>query len=192
MVFAALGTGGDAIFTFNTTTGVLASSVKLPPASTTSSDNDLAIDSTTSYLYIARSGTNGGVVVSRIIDAAGNLTSVAGSPFTAGNGTNSVVLDSTGTFVYAANSTDGTISGYTIGTGASLTALTGSPYASGKLVNSLGIDQSGKYLLAAARGGSPDLSMYSFDAATPGKLDLTTSTATGTGTTGAIVVALTH
>jgi 6-phosphogluconolactonase len=191
LVFAALGTGGDVIFTFNTTTGALASSQNLAPPSATTSDNGLAIDSTSTYLYIARSGTNGGVGVFNI-GAAGKLTSVNGSPFAAGNGTASVVLDSTGTHVYAANSTDGTISGYTIGTGAALTAITGSPFASGKLVNSLGIDKSGKYLLAASRGGSPDLSMYSFDAVTTGKLNLATSTATGTGITGAIAVALTH
>ena len=191
-VFAALGTGGDVIFTFNTTTGALVSSQVLAPPSTTTSDNGLAFDSTTTYVYIARSGTNGGVAVFNIADATGRLVSVAGSPFAAGNGTSSIVLDSTGKYVYAANSTNGTISGYTIGTGASLTALTGSPYASGKLVNSLGIDQSGKYLLAAARGGTPDLSMYSFDAVTLGKLNLATSTATGTGTTGANSVALTH
>jgi 6-phosphogluconolactonase len=94
--------------------------------------------------------------------------------------------------VYVSNSTDGTISGYTIGTGAALTALTGSPYAAGKLVRSLGLDRTGKYLLAASFGGSPDLSMYSFDAVTAGKLNLATSTATGTGTNAAIAVALTH
>jgi 6-phosphogluconolactonase (cycloisomerase 2 family) len=192
LVFAALGTGGDVVFTFNTTTGALVSSQVLG-LSTTASDNALAIDSTTTFLYIARSGTGGGVAVYSI-GAAGALQSVAGSPFATGAGPSSVVLDSTGKFVYVANRTDGTISGFTIGTGASLTTLTGSPYASGTQVTSLGIDQSGKYLLAAAFGGSPDLSMYSFDAITVGKLNLATSTATGTGTAGAgaIAVALTH
>jgi 6-phosphogluconolactonase len=190
-VFAALGTGGDVIFTFNTTTGALVSSLTLAPASTTTSDNGLAINSTTTALYIARSGTNGGVAAFSI-GAGGALTSVTGSPFAAGTGTNNVVIDSTGKYVYAANRTDGTISGFAIGTTGGLSTLTGSPYASGTQVTSLGIDQSGKYLLAAAFGGSPDLSMYSFDAVTPGKLDLATSTATGTGTQGAIAVALTH
>jgi len=190
LVFAALGTGGDVIFTFNTTSGVLASSQTLAPVATTS-DNGVAINSTTTALYIARSGTGGGVAAFNI-GAAGALTSVTGSPFAAGTGTTDVVIDSTGKYVYAANRTDGTISGFTIGTTGGLTGLTGSPYGSGAQVISLGIDMSGKYLLAAAFGGSPDLSMYSFDAVTPGKLDLATSTATGTGTQGAIAVALTH
>jgi 6-phosphogluconolactonase len=102
------------------------------------------------------------------------------------------VLDTTGKYLYAANGSDATISGYAIGTSSSLSALNGSPYASGAQVTSLGVDRSGAYLLAAAFGGSPDLSMYSFDTTTPGKLNLATSTATGTGTTGAVAVALTH
>jgi 6-phosphogluconolactonase len=190
LVFAALGTGGDVVFTLNTTTGALVSSGTLAVSPTTS-DNGLAVDSTTTFLYIARSGTGGGVAVFGI-GAAGKLTSVTGSPFTAGTGPTSVTLDSTGKYVYVANRTDGNISGFAIGTGAALTAVTGSPFASGIQVTSLGIDQSGKYLLAASFGGSPDLSMYSFDAATAGKLNLATSTATGTGTSNAVALALTH
>lgn len=191
LVFAALGTGGDVVFTFNTTSGVLALSQTLPPVSATTSDNALAVDSTTSFLYIARSGTNGGVAVYGI-GAGGALNSVAGSPFAAGNRPISLVIEKTGSFLYAANQVDGTISGYTIGTGGVLSALNGSPYASGTQVGSLGEDSTGKYILAAAFGGSPDLSMYGFDAAIPGKLNLVTSAATGTAPTGAIGVALTH
>ena len=191
LVFAALGTGGDVVFTFNTTSGILALSQTLPPVSPTTSDNGLAIDSNTAFLYIARSGTNGGVAAYSI-GAAGLLNSVAGSPFAAGNRTISLVIEKTGSFIYAANQTDGTISGYTIGTGGVLSALNGSPYASGIQVGSLGEDNTGKYILAAAFGGSPDLSMYGFDAAIPGKLNLVTSTATGTAPTGAIGVAMTH
>jgi 6-phosphogluconolactonase (cycloisomerase 2 family) len=191
LVFAALGTGGDIVFTLNTTSGALVNSQTLAPTSTTTSDNGLAIDSTTSHLYIARSGTSGGVAV-YTIGSGGVLNSVNGSPFAAGAQTMSVVLDTTGKYVYAANRGDNTISGYSIGTSSTLSALSGSPYASGSQVTSLGVDKSGKYLLAAAFGGSPDLSMYSFDTAVPGKLNLATSTATGTGSTGATAVALTH
>jgi 6-phosphogluconolactonase len=190
LVFAALGTSGDVVFTLNTSTGVLVNSQGLSVSATTS-DNALAIDSNTAYLYIARSGTNGGLAVYQI-GAGGALTPINGSPFATGAGPTSVVLDRTGKYVYVANRTDNNISGYTIGTGAALTALSGSPYASGTQVNSLGIDQSGMYLLAAATGGSPDLSMYSFDATVPGKLNLATSAATGTAPTGAIALATTH
>ena len=108
-----------------------------------------------------------------------------------------MALDNTGTYVYAANRTDGTISGYTIVPatttfGLSLTPLSGSPYPSGSGVQSLGADSTGKYLLAAAVGGGPDLTMYSFDITVPGKLDPATSVATGVDPAGAVAVALTH
>jgi 6-phosphogluconolactonase len=196
LIFAALGTAGDATFTFNTTTGLATSSQHLPNVNASTGDYALAVDPKTAYLYIARSGTNGGVAV-YIIGSGGTLNSVTGSPFAAGNGTQSVVLDSTGTYVYAGNRTGGTISGYTIVAGTTQAALTlnplsGSPYLSGTSVQSLGIDRTGKYLLAAAVGGSPDLTMYSFDITTPGKLDPATSIATDTDPAGAVAVALTH
>jgi 6-phosphogluconolactonase (cycloisomerase 2 family) len=189
-IFAALGSGGDAVFTFNTATG-LAIGVQNLTVSSQTSDNGLAVDNASSYLYIARSGTGGGVRVFAI-GSGGTLNEIAGSPFASGGQAYSVVLDNAGNYLYAANRTNGTIYGYSIGTGGALTALDGSPYTSGSLVMSLGTDSSGDYLLAAANGGNPDLSMYSFDTATPGKLDLATSTATGTDPTGAIAVALTH
>jgi 6-phosphogluconolactonase len=196
LIFAALGTAGDVVFTFNTTAGTATNSQSLATGNTATGDFGLAVSPKTTYLYIARSGTNGGVAVYSI-GSGGALTPVTGTPFAAGSGTFSVILDSTGTYVYAANRTDGTISGYTIvpgGTtaGLSLTQLNGSPYTSGSGVQALGIDSTGKYLLAAAVGGAPDLTMYSFDIPVPGKLDPATSVATGVEPAGAVAVALTH
>jgi 6-phosphogluconolactonase len=196
LIFAALGTAGDVVFTFNTATGVAVSSATLQAPTTTTSDFGLAIDSKTAYLYIARSGTQGGVAVYSI-SGAGALTAVTGSPFAAGSGTYDVLLDSTGSYVYAANRTDGTISGYSIvpGTtvaGLKLTQLSGSPYVSGAGVQSIGLDTTGQYLLAAAVGGSPDLTMYSFDTTVAGALDQVTTEATDTDPAGAYAIALTH
>jgi 6-phosphogluconolactonase len=196
LIFAALGTAGDVVFTFNTTTGVAASSQTLATGNVATGDYGLAVDPKTAYVYIARSGTNGGVAVYSI-GSGGALTPVTGSPFAAGNGTYSVQLDSTGTYVYGANRTDGTVSGYTITPGTTAAALTlkplsGSPYASGSFVQALGNDSTNKYLLAVAVGGSPDLTMYSFDITAPGKLDPATSVATGTDPAGAVALALTH
>ena len=193
-VLLALGTGGDIVIPFNTVKGalnVIDTSPKLPPVSTTTSDNALAVDANTAFLYIARSGVSGGVAV-YAIGAGGSLTPVAGSPFAAGGGPFSVVLDSTGKYVYAANRSDNTISAYAIGTGGVLTALSGSPFASGGAVTSLARDNSKTYILAAAFNGGPDLTMYSFDATTPGKLDSAATAATGVDPTGATLVVTTH
>jgi 6-phosphogluconolactonase (cycloisomerase 2 family) len=196
LIFAALGTAGDVVFTFNTTNGVATSSQGLNTGDAATGDYGLAVSAKTTYLYIARSGTNGGVAVYSI-GSGGSLTSVTGSPFAAGSGTFSVALDSTGTYVYAANRTDGTISGYAIVPGTttatlSLTPLSGSPYTSGAGVQAIEVDSTGKYLLAAAVNGAPDLTMYSFDISIPGKLDPATSVATGVDPAGAVALALTH
>lgn len=193
LVFASLGTGGDAVFTFNTSNGTALLSQMLAPVSLTTSDNGLAVDKTSTHLYIARSGTSSGMAV-YTIGAAGALTSVKNSPFAAGTQPLAVVLDSTSSYAYVANGSGGTISGFgvsSIATGV-VTALNGSPYASGVNVRSLGVDSTGKYLLAVGFGGSPDLTMYSFDATVPGKLDQVATSATGTDPAGAVTVALSH
>jgi 6-phosphogluconolactonase (cycloisomerase 2 family) len=196
LIFAALGTAGDVVFTFNTTTGLATGPLTLATGNVATGDYGLMVDPKTAYLYIARSGVNGGVAVYSI-GSAGALTAVTGSPFAAGQGTYAIQLDTTGTYVYAANRTDGTISGYTIVPsttllGLSLTPLSGSPYKSGLGVQSIGLDATGKYLLAVAVNGSPDLTMYSFDTTVPGKLDKATSVATGVDPAGAVSLALTH
>ena len=104
------------------------------------------------------------------IGSGGPLTSVSGSPFTAGTQPYSVAVNTAGTDVYVANRGSNTISGFSIASGGSLTVLSGSPYQSGTAVTALAVDSSGDYLLAAANGGSPDLTMYSYDSATAGKL----------------------
>ncbi len=190
-VFAALGTGGDFVFTLNTTTGAVATTQQITLGSAQTSDNAVAIDSTTAHLYIARSGLNGGLAVYNV-GAQGALTEVAGSPFPTGAQTSAVQIDRTGKYIYAANRADGTITGYALGSNSSLIALSGSPYASGTQVISLGAEKTSTYILAGALGGSPDLSMYSVDTVSPGKLNLVTSTATGTDPTGVAEIAVTH
>jgi 6-phosphogluconolactonase (cycloisomerase 2 family) len=188
-VFAALGTAGDIVFPFNTASGAFSTGQQFFVAGN-QSDNALAVDSTSTYLYIARSGTNGGLAVDAI--NGGALSAVSGSPFAAGTQPFSVVLNKAGTDVYVANRSDGTISGFSIAAGAALTALSGSPYSAGSAVTALAVDNSGSYLLAAAQGGTPDLALYSYDATTAGKLDLAASTATGTDPTQAVAIAATH
>jgi 6-phosphogluconolactonase len=191
LVFVALGTAGDLVYTFNTSTGALASSLQLAPPTTTTSDNSLAVSPNGNYLYIARSGTDGGLAA-YAIGTNGALTPLTGSPFAAGTQPFSVVVNAAGTDVYVANQLSSSISGYSVASNGTLTALSGSPYTAGSSVDALAIDRTGDYLLATSRGGSPDLAMYSFDSAVAGKLDLSTTLATGTDPAGATAVAVTH
>ena len=192
-VAVSLGTGGDVLFNFDTSTGTLttASQVNVPTSST--ADQALTFDPAGATLYIARSGTDGGVVP-YTISSTGALTVVSGAPFALGSGPSSIVIDKTGTYLYVGNRNDSTISGFSIGTGAVLTALSGSPYAAGSNIDALARDNSGDYILSTALNGSPDVKMYSFDATSPGKLDPSTTASTGDPTepAGAIAIALTH
>lgn len=187
VVAAALGTAGQMLFSFDTTTGAFTQLAQtLPP--TLTSDNAITFDSTGSYLYDVRTGSSAGLVV-EAVGATGALTPTTSIPYTTGSLPSSVVLDSTGTYVYVANRGDSTISGFSIGTGAALTALSGSPYASGSGVTQLGVDSTGTWLLAVAEGGTPDLTLYGFDTTTLGKLNVVSSASTGTT---ADVLALSH
>ena len=191
-VFAALGTGGDLVYSLNESTGVITSQQRLTLSVNTTSDNALAVSPSSNYLYIARSGTSGGLAVYTIASSNGALNSISGSPFSTGTQPYAVALNNAGTDVYVANRGDSTITGYSIGTTGALTVLSGSPYTSGSAVSALTADKSGSYFLASASGGSPDLTMYTFDSTTTGKLDLTTTTTTGTDPTGAVAIAATH
>jgi 6-phosphogluconolactonase len=189
-IFAAIGTAGDLVFPFNTSTGVLSAPLTLALGSGVS-DNALAVSPNSSYLYIARSGTAAGLAV-YTIGSGGALNSVSGSPFAAGSQPFSVVVNNAGTDVYVANQLDSTISGYSVASNGTVTALSGSPYGNGSQVTVLAADRTGNYLLAASRTGSPDLTLYSFDSAISGKLDFATSTSTGADPTGPIAMATTH
>lgn len=186
-VIATMGTAGELFFTFNTSTGALQYQTQTAPPSFTS-DNSIAIDSTSSYLYEARSGTNPGLVVNTIT-SGGILTPTTSQTYSAGTQPYSVVLDNTGKYVYVANRGDNTISGWSIDANAKLTAISGSPFASGVAVTSLGADSTGKYIAAAAYSGSPDVTLYGFDSTTAGKLNSVATSSTGTN---ASIVALSH
>jgi 6-phosphogluconolactonase len=189
-VFAAVGTAGDLIFPFNTTTGVLSAPgiLSLP---TNVSDNALAVAPNGNTLYVARSGPGGGLAAYSI-SSAGVLQSISGYPVGAGSQPFSIAVNTTGTDVYVANQLDSTISGYSISTTGAAIPLSGSPYANVSGPSQLLVDKTGKYLLAISHGGVPDLTQYAFDVVVPGKLNLVGSTSTGTDPTGPIAIAATH
>ncbi|SDF50726.1 lactonase family protein [Terriglobus roseus] len=186
-VIAAMGTAGELFFSFNTSTGAFQYLTQTAPPSLTS-DNAIAIDSTSSYLYEARSGTNPGLVVNTIT-SNGILTPTTSQTYTTGTQPYSVVLDKTSKYVYVANRGDNTISGWSIDANVKLTAISGSPFASGVAVTSLGADSTGNYIAAAAYSGSPDVTLYGFDSTTAGKLNSVATTSTGTN---ASIVALSY
>ena len=191
-VAVALGPGGDVVFPFTTSSGVLGAGNNLP-INAAYSDNALTFDATSGYLLIARGVTGTGAtsgIATYSVNSTGGLTPVQ-TLAASGNGPFSLLLDSTGTYVYAANRGDATISGYTLANG-NLTALASSPFASGSQVTALARDNSGKYILAAASGGASDVTLYGFDAVSAGKLDAVVVSASGTDPAGSVALAATH
>jgi 6-phosphogluconolactonase len=192
-VAVSLGTGGDLLYSFDTATGAITFTTQVNPPTASSADQALAFNAAGTMLYVVRSGTDAGLLP-YTIGSNGSLAVVSGAPYALGSGPSSIVLDSTGTYVYVGNKVSATISGFSIGSGGALTALSGSPFTSGTGVSALGRDNSGKYVLATAVGGSPDVQMYSFDSTTPGKLDTSGTALTGDPyePAGAVAVSLMH
>lgn len=150
-------------------------------------DLGLAVNATSTALFVGE--TNVGV---RVFSIAANskFTEISGSPFKAGGQPRALAFDGTGDFLYAANASDNTISGYSVLASGTLTALSGSPFSSvGSQPQALALDQSKKYLLAANLTGNPDLQLFSFDATTAGKLN---PGATATNASQASTIATTH
>ena len=192
-VAAALGTAGDVIYPFTTSTGVLSSGqqIQFTAPGTNTSDNALTFDATAAYLYIGRliSGTGNSKIATYSISTTG--VPIAAQTAVTGDAPFSVLIDSTGKYLYTANRGSANVSGYSVSSGV-LTALSGSPYASGLGASALVEDNSNKYLISAALNGSNDYTLYTFDALTAGKLDAIAVGASGSDPAGSIAAATTH
>jgi 6-phosphogluconolactonase (cycloisomerase 2 family) len=106
-------------------------------------------------IYVLNRGSNS-ISGFRVTDSAGHLAEVPGSPFSTQNNPQALVVTSFGTsptnitnFVYVANGTLGTISGFKINADGSLTELAGSPFAAGTNISALTQRLGGGILLAS-------------------------------------------
>jgi 6-phosphogluconolactonase len=197
-VYVTLGETGVEAIPFSTSGGLNpnAAQVVFTPGGTSGIlNNDYAIDVDPSGRFLYVSETNAGLRVFTI-GSNGRLTQNPGSPYAIGSKPVFLKQDSTGGYLYAANSSSvstGSISGFSISNGGGLTQISGSPYATGISPSWMTLDQSKKYLAVVNSGGSPDLQIYSFDASTAGKLDAGSSATTGTTSpSGATIVVSTQ
>jgi 6-phosphogluconolactonase len=196
-VFVAMGTGGTAVVPFTATnTNPFGTVSTIAVKNTAGGANTVAVDPTNRLLYVgetaAVSGTQTGGL--RVFTIGTKLAEVTGSPYaTGGTGPSSILA--TANYVYVANkavsgSTSGNISGFAItstGTVYSLTAV--NTIAAGASTVGLAEDSTSTYVLAVNSGGTPDLSAFTFDTTTAGKLDASATAATGTDPVTAVAVA---
>ena len=104
------------------------------------------------FVYVLTPSTNN--TVWGFTYSSGTLTAIPGSPFLAGRGTTGIAVDPGEHFIYTANTTDYTVSAFTINTGGVLTGIVGSPYflATGAAPSTLAVDTTGKFLYVATTG----------------------------------------
>lgn len=182
-LMVALGATGTEVigFTPTATASPFASTATvIAPSSSSYAATAAAADSTSTYLYIteASTATTPGVGKLRLFKLASLTTELSGSPYTVGVGPSAVLPDKSGAYVYVANNTDGTLSGFTIdATSQKLTALS-STIPSSKAPVALAEDSSKTYILSVGSGANPNLWLYSFDSAADGTLDVNLTTST--------------
>ena len=129
----------------------------------------LAMGGAGKFLYVGMSGTvNANNVISgfSIDPGTGALTQLPGSPFPAGLGPLGIASDSTGAFLFAANSHDDTLSAYAIdASSGALTELAGSPYATHSVPVAVAVTPNRK-IVYVSNAGSGDFSVFGLDTAT--------------------------
>ncbi len=190
VVAVTLGQGGAVVYPFNDTTGAIGLPTNVFNAAVSYSYNGAAFDATSSFVFFSQtalSGTGSGVVAYPVTGLG--ILSNPLSLVATGNAPTPVLLDSTGTYVYVGNRTDGTVSAYKDVSGA-LTPLAPATFASSPSIAALTRDNSSKYLVGVGSGGGNDVTLYELDALMAGNLDAIAVAATGS--TNTIAVAATH
>jgi 6-phosphogluconolactonase len=110
-------------------------------------------------LYVTGQTTTGVIQAFAVNAGVFNNQPIAGSPYTTGNAPYGLAIDSSGKFLYTANTIDASISEFKINSDGSLTALAGSPIGqTGTGPTTLLIDNSGKYMYV---GNTQNLQAYS-------------------------------
>jgi 6-phosphogluconolactonase (cycloisomerase 2 family) len=128
------------------------------------STNASAVTVTGRFVY-ALHNANPGSIFAYTMDATGELTPIAGSPFAVGADPNSLTADPAGRFLYVVNGTGRTVSAFTIdGMTGALTAV-GAAVATGANPFSIRVDPSGRFVYVANVGDS-SVSAYSINQTT--------------------------
>jgi 6-phosphogluconolactonase (cycloisomerase 2 family) len=151
------GAGALLVYQFNAIAQTLTQVTSSPfsmDAAPGSSPSSVAVDPADLYVF----GSNqfrpaDGLTGFGINTSTGFLTPLAPPQIATGADAIWVSIDPLDRFVYVSNSTDGSVSGYSIGTGGALSALTGSPFTTGFTAGAalgyLAIDPSGQLLYAS-------------------------------------------
>jgi 6-phosphogluconolactonase (cycloisomerase 2 family) len=153
--FAYVSNHGDGTlsgYSLNTSTGALTALASSPVTVTGAMMlNEIRFDPSGKFLYVASTAGTQGIYAFSVSATDGTLTAVPGSPFTAGNGPQSMAFDASGAYLYVANVAGNSISAYSLNAATGvLTQLTGSPYAiTGTNPKPVQLARAGNYLYVA-------------------------------------------
>lgn len=159
-------------YTLNSSTGMLTEIAGSQLNGGGENPVDITVDPSGRFVYMAN--YDGGISAFTINSVTGVLTAVSGSPFPTPpntvaylySGVNSVTVDPTGRFLYAAVNGGNDIAAYVINsTTGALTVVAGSPFAAGSVPMIVRVDPSGKYAYAANMV-SNNVSAYSINSST--------------------------
>ncbi|MGH7071413.1 MAG: lactonase family protein [Acetobacteraceae bacterium] len=154
-------------YTIDQTSGALALVGSYPTGFTVgSSYPDIAVNSKSTYLYIASAG-EAEVAGFSIDQTSGALAAVPNSPIGAGTGAGGIpAFSPDGNYLYVLNQTAGTVSGYSIdATSGALTVLPGGAVATGATPDWIVFTPNGNFAYVANSGpGADSISAYSVSA----------------------------
>ena len=201
-VYVALGTGGTEAIGFNpngvtapngpwSTTGV---AIHLLTTDGGTADTAVAVDSTSTYVYIAEQNANstGAIAGTVRLLATADLTKDLDDE-AVGIGPSAILSDLTGAYVYVANGTDGTISGFSLNATTQKLASLGAAFPTEQSPVALAEDSSKGYVMSVGNKANPNLWLYSFDATNAGSLDVSSTKSTAsTNPAASTGIALTH
>jgi 6-phosphogluconolactonase (cycloisomerase 2 family) len=132
---------------------------------------EVAASPSGNYVYFSANGFGAsfgsGPIAGFSIGSGGALTTLAGSPYAAGTNLSTVVIDPTGTYLYAGDSelgAGGRIFGYTItpSTGV-LVPINGSPWNISYPAQSMSMDPTGRFLYSSTSYGNPYIVAYAIN-----------------------------
>ncbi len=187
-VFVAEGSGGTDAFGFTASAASPwgPAPFHIPLATNSSGANAVAVDPSSTYLFIGEATSN---ILRQF--AISNLGAPMNS-FSAGASPSAILSDPTGQYVYVADYSTNQLTGFSLNAG-TLVGLSDSPFATAKSPDVIAEDSTRSYVVVTGFGNNPDLWVYSYDTVTPGTLDVATTLTTGTTDPSyAIGLALTH
>lgn len=193
-VVAALGTAGDAVFTYTSASGITGSGYNTIASgfSVTNPTGDYSVVmDINDYAYIARTSSLGVYSLgSSIANTANSIANTANLTYTLGSVPRGIMLNRTGNYLFTANEGAGTISSFGISGAGVLNPAANSPFAASAFVSALAVDNTGAYLVAVGYDARTGVRLYSISST--GVLTQVAAAASGTNTVLPALVAMTH